>query len=75
MGRLETDFEAACLRDLIEQKHANDKVLVFTEYKDTAYYIAKGPKKLGVENVAAVVAGDTLIRLRMSSFLAGAQPC
>lgn len=31
---------------------------MFTEYKDTAYYIAEGLQKLGVENVAAV-AGDT----------------
>lgn len=56
--QVETDSKLHALRDLIEQKHANDKVLVFTEYKDTAYYIAKGLKKLGVENVAAV-AGDT----------------
>lgn len=56
--QVETDSKLHALRDLIEQKHANDKVLVFTEYKDTAYYIAKGLRKLGVENVAAV-AGDT----------------
>ena len=56
--QVETDSKLHALRDLIEQKHANDKVLVFTEYKDTAYYIAKGLKKLGVENVEAV-AGDT----------------
>ena len=56
--QVETDSKLHALRDLIEQKHANDKVLVFTEYKDTAYYIAEGLQKLGVENVAAV-AGDT----------------
>ena len=56
--QVETDSKLHALRDLIEQKHANDKVLVFTEYKDTAYYIAKGLRKLGVENVEAV-AGDT----------------
>ena len=56
--QVETDSKLHDLRDLIEQKHANDKVLVFTEYKDTAYYIAEGLQKLGVENVAAV-AGDT----------------
>ena len=56
--QVETDSKLHALRDLIEQKHADDKVLVFTEYKDTAYYIAEGLKKLGVENVAAV-AGDT----------------
>lgn len=56
--QVETDSKLHALRDLIEQKHANDKVLVFTEYKDTAYYIAEGLRKLGVENVAAV-AGDT----------------
>ena len=55
---VETDSKLHALRDLIEQKHANDKVLVFTEYKDTAYYIAEGLRQLGVENVAAV-AGDT----------------
>ena len=58
MWQVETDSKLHALRDLIEQKHANDKVLVFTEYKDTAYYIAEGLRKLGVENVAAV-AGDT----------------
>lgn len=56
--QVETDSKLHALRDLIEHKHANDKVLVFTEYKDTAYYIAEGLQKLGVENVAAV-AGDT----------------
>lgn len=56
--QVETDSKLHALRDLIEQKHANDKVLVFTEYKDTAYYIAKGLRKLGVENVEAVT-GDT----------------
>lgn len=56
--QVETDSKLHALRDLIEQKHANDKVLVFTEYKDTAYYIAEGLRKLGVENVEAV-AGDT----------------
>lgn len=56
--KVETDSKLHALRDLIEQKHANDKVLVFTEYKDTAYYIADGLRQLGVENVAAV-AGDT----------------
>ena len=55
---VETDSKLHALRDLIEQKHGNDKVLVFTEYKDTAYYIADGLRQLGVENVAAV-AGDT----------------
>lgn len=56
--QVETDSKLHALRDLIEQKHAKDKVLVFTEYKDTAYYIAEGLRKLGVGNVEAV-AGDT----------------
>ena len=44
---VETDSKLHALRDLIEQKHANDRVLVFTEYKDTAYYIAKGLEEAG----------------------------
>lgn len=35
-----------------------EKLLVFTEYKDTAHYLADGLRELGIENVEAVT-GDT----------------
>ena len=42
------------LHDLLEQKHSKDKVLVFTQYSDTAKYIYRHLKRMGVEKIACV---------------------
>lgn len=55
---VQRDSKLKALKDLIENTHAGDKVLVFTEYKDTAHYVAQGLRELGVERVAAV-SGDS----------------
>ena len=55
---VQRDSKLRALKDLIENTHAGDKVLVFTEYKDTAHYVAQGLRELGVERVAAV-SGDS----------------
>lgn len=51
------DSKLIRLKELVEE-HAGEKVLVFTEYKDTAQYIADSLEKMGVQNVAAVT-GDS----------------
>lgn len=50
----ERDSKLQALKILIERDHPDEKVLVFTEYKDTAEYVARGLRELGVERVAAV---------------------
>ncbi|MGV3245637.1 helicase-related protein [Rothia sp. 11254D007CT] len=54
---VETDSKLKVLADFVKQ-HEGEKVLIFTEYKDTAYYLAQGLKQLGVQRVEAV-SGDT----------------
>lgn len=46
------------LFDLVTKDHGDEKILVFTEYKDTANYVAAALERRGVEAVAAV-SGDT----------------
>lgn len=52
-----TDSKLRVLADFVRQNHG-EKILVFTEYKDTANYLAQGLKELGLQNVEAV-SGDT----------------
>lgn len=52
------DSKLAALRDLIETTHADDKVLVFTEYKDTAKYVAGALDAMGIKGVAAATGDD-----------------
>jgi SNF2 family DNA or RNA helicase len=52
------DTKLNVLRDLLTQKHANDKVLIFTQFADTAYYLARHLSKLGVKSLEPVT-GDT----------------
>lgn len=44
--------------DLLMNKHRDEKVLIFTEYKDTANYLAGALAALGVDRVG-VATGDT----------------
>jgi superfamily II DNA or RNA helicase len=51
------DSKLDALQELLEKTHPNEKVLVFSEYADTAIYVAKALEKRGVKSVAAVT-GD-----------------
>jgi len=52
------DSKLAALAKLITETHPDDKVLIFTEYKDTANYVASAPRSLGVESVDAATGDD-----------------
>lgn len=46
------------LRDMLQKKHTDDKVLVFTQYSDTAKYVYRHLKRMGVEKIACVTGGS-----------------
>ena len=46
------------LEHLIQQKHRHEKILVFTQFADTALYVTQQLKKRGVTKIAAVT-GDS----------------
>ena len=46
------------LRDMLQKKHADDKVLVFTQYSDTAKYVYRHLKRMGIEKIACVTGGS-----------------
>lgn len=46
------------LQQLLEQKHKDEKIIVFTQYSDTARYIYNQLNKRGVKNVG-IATGDT----------------
>ncbi|WP_338538288.1 helicase-related protein [Janibacter terrae] len=48
------DSKMGALLDLVTMTHPKEKVLVFTEYKDTADYVAKALWDSGIEEVALV---------------------
>ena len=52
------DSKVNALVDLLRDKHAGDKVLVFTEYADTAMYVAQALKDAGIPNVG-LASGDS----------------
>jgi superfamily II DNA or RNA helicase len=52
------DQQLHALHDLVAHKHATEKVLVFTQYADTAHYLAQELRKLGVQKLE-VVTGAT----------------
>jgi superfamily II DNA or RNA helicase len=47
----EGDSKLAGLLRLVQQEHPGEKVLIFTEYKDTADYVAAALQELGVKQV------------------------
>ena len=51
------DSKLDALQGLLEQTHPNEKVLVFSEYADTAMYVADALEKRGVKKIASVT-GD-----------------
>lgn len=52
------DSKLAELVKLLNETHPDEKVLIFTEYKDTANYVAEALRSAGVERVG-VASGDT----------------
>ncbi|KJL24880.1 ATP-dependent RNA helicase DbpA [Microbacterium azadirachtae] len=52
------DSKLTALADLITNEHPNDKILVFTEYKDTANYVADALRSMGIESVDAATGDD-----------------
>ena len=51
------DSKLDALQDLLVNKHPNEKVLVFSEYADTAIYVAEALAKRGITKIASVT-GD-----------------
>lgn len=52
------DSKVNALVDLLRDEHAGEKVLVFTEYADTAEYVAQALKGSGIANVG-LASGDS----------------
>ncbi|MCY3563397.1 MAG: helicase-related protein [bacterium] len=52
------DGKVSTLADLILEQHANEKVLIFTEYSDTADYLAEALRERGVKGFARVTGQD-----------------
>lgn len=52
------DSKVNALVDLLREGHSGDKVLVFTEYADTAEYVAQALRDAGITNVG-LASGDT----------------
>lgn len=55
---IEDDSKLRELACLLTEEHPDDKVLIFTEYKDTANYLADALRKSGFDKVAAAT-GET----------------
>lgn len=51
------DRQLNALHDIITKKHGKEKVLIFTQYADTAYYLCDELKKMGLKSIEAVT-GD-----------------
>ena len=52
--RQEDDRKLDSLAEMLRDTHHDDKVLIFTEYRDTAEYVAAALTTRGIESVAAV---------------------
>jgi superfamily II DNA or RNA helicase len=56
--RVESDAKLQALMSLVQQSHHGDKVLVFTQFADTARYLEQQLKRAGVKSIEAVT-GDS----------------
>jgi len=54
----EEDRKLNALYELLTRKHAKEKVLVFTQFADTAFYLAQQLKKRGVTQLESVTGDD-----------------
>lgn len=52
------DQKLAELEELLTVKHPNEKIIVFTQYSDTAQYLYKQLKRRGIKNIECVTGGD-----------------
>ncbi|NUU07676.1 NgoFVII family restriction endonuclease [Leifsonia sp. C5G2] len=52
------DSKLAALAQLVTEQHPDEKVLVFTEYKDTANYVAAALRSMGVDAVDSATGDD-----------------
>ena len=52
------DTKLDALQNLLEQTHPDEKVLVFSEYADTATYVVEALKRRGVARIASVTGDD-----------------
>jgi superfamily II DNA/RNA helicase len=50
----QSDQKLKALEDLLEKSHKNEKVIVFTQFADTANYVAEQLKKRGVKKIECV---------------------
>lgn len=53
-----TDMKVHSLYDLLNKKHQKEKVIVFTQYSDTALYVYAQLKQMGMKNIYYVT-GDS----------------
>lgn len=52
------DRQLNALHDLLTKKHSKEKVLVFTQFADTAYYLTEQLKKRGITQIESVTGDD-----------------
>ena len=62
------DEKLNALANLVTHRHGNDKVLVFTQYSDTAHYLAAQLAKRGVAHVDLVDGGTNDVVERVKRF-------
>ncbi len=53
----QTDQKLNLLHEMLTTTHASDKVVIFTQYSDTAHYISSQLKARGLQQVAVVTGG------------------
>jgi superfamily II DNA/RNA helicase len=59
-----TDRKLSALNSLITKKHKQDKILVFTQFADTARYLHTELEKAGVKNIGLAIGGsDNIVEL------------
>jgi len=71
------DAKLQTLLDLVTRQHANDKILIFTQFADTAHYLESCLKASGVTHLASACGGsadptDLAMRFSPNSNNAGA---
>jgi superfamily II DNA or RNA helicase len=74
--RVESDAKLLALTSLVQQSHHGDKVLVFTQFADTARYLEQQLKRAGVKSIEAVTgdsADPTACAVRFSPVSNGAR--
>ncbi len=54
----EIDKQLNALHDLIERKHGQEKLIIFTQFTDTAHYLYNQLKERGVKDIAMVSGGS-----------------